>query len=52
MRSATIALTKPPSVPPPAICPKRCRAERGSKRSLTISQNPEASSGPAAEICR
>ena len=37
-RSATTALTRPPSVPAPAICPKRRFAVCGSNRSLAISQ--------------
>ena len=51
-RSASSALSSPPSVPMPAIWPKRRLAVRGSNRSLDTSQNPEASSGPAQEMCR
>jgi len=46
------ALSSPPTVPAPAIWPKRCFAVRGSNRSLAISQNPDASSGPAPDTCR
>ena len=51
-RSASSALSSPPSVPAPAIWPKRRLAVRGSKRSLAISQNPDPSSGPTPEMCR
>ena len=51
-RSAARAPNRPPSVPAPAICPNLFFAERGSKRSLAISQNPDASNGPAPETCR
>jgi hypothetical protein len=39
-------------VPAPAIWPKRRFAVCGSKRSLAISQKPEAIRGPAPEIWR
>ena len=51
-RSATRALSSPPSVPAPAIWPNRFLAVRGSNRSLAISQKPDASSGPAPDMCR
>ena len=51
-RSASSAPSRPPSVPAPAICPNRRFAVRGSKRSVTISQNPDASSGPDPEMCK
>ena len=51
-RSVASALTRPPSVPAPAIWPNRFLAVRGSNRSLAISQKPDAEQRAGAEMCR